>query len=736
MISFVGDGSGINQPLNRYLQIQATVFNSGNIASANVEVMMYLGNDLIGYDIVATPAAGSVVAVDDEWVPTTVGSKIILVCADFNNTIPETDENNNCLSAGLSPFAWPDLDISTADILFTTEPVENTTGDVVVSVRNLGTGFAVDVDVMFSDDEGWSQTVVIEEILAGATGYATAQWTPQTAGTHNFTVIVDASNIALSQTDYDQSNNYANGSILVLTLPDLQVEMVCGYDNTLSTPIVPIVCQDFEVTVGVSYDIYVKINNTGGSNARNVTVELLLDDSETVSQVSGRNVTAGNSIEIVMNCDPILDIDSHRIDAIIDRDMIVPESDEGNNVGTFDFEVVPPSAYVSISTPEEGQTIKSGKVITVDGWVKEYTTERGIEGVELVVTLELVVEGADDTPVGSESYITSQTFGRVFGFFTLPDIDCEETYNLVVASNQSFVTEAYVGLSPAECIEETPLWVWLLILIIIIVVVIVIAITAYIKVFGLGKLVECGECGAFIPEDSTSCPKCGVQFETETAKCSSCQAWIPVKVKKCPECGVEFATGEVEMEDYKAKMRMQYDEVKTKLKKEAEGELGKALSDTEFEDWWKTQPTFVTFGDWLKQEEDMRKMGSKPCPSCGTLNSVTATVCHKCGALMKKEEKARRPPSTPPAEKPKPQEAVVPARKEAVTPGKPGERPPAAGAPPVAGVKPVAKKTLPTVERPVPKKVIKKPVVEGAPTVVPKKVVRKPEEEEEGEDNY
>jgi hypothetical protein len=36
----------------------------------------------------------------------------------------------------------------------------------------------------------------------------------------------------------------------------------------------------------------------------------------------------------------------------------------------------------------------------------------------------------------------------------------------------------------------------------------------------------------------------------------------------------------------------------------------------------------------------MRKMGSKPCPTCGTLNSVTATVCHKCGSLMRDE----RPP--------------------------------------------------------------------------------------------
>ena len=167
-----------------------------------------------------------------------------------------------------------------------------------------------------------------------------------------------------------------------------------------------------------------------------------------------------------------------------------------------------------------------------------------------------------------------------------------------------------------------------------------VGITLYFKVYGLGKMVESGECGAFIPEDATVCPKCGVAFEKDMAKCSNCQAWIPVDVKQCPECGVEFATGEVEMADYQEKMRLQYDEVVQKFKEDASRQLGRALSDKEFQEWWRKQPTFLTFEDWLREEEEMRKMGSRPCPVCGTLNSVTATVCHKCGSLMKEQ----RPP--------------------------------------------------------------------------------------------
>src|SRR5256712_8808766 len=95
------------------------------------------------------------------------------------------------------------------------------------------------------------------------------------------------------------------------------------------------------------------------------------------------------------------------------------------------------------------------------------------------------------------------------------------------------------------------------------------------------------------------------------------------------------------MADYKEKMRLQYDEVIARFKQEASRQLGRSLSETEFQEWWRKQPTFLTFEDWLREEEEMRKMGSKPCPTCGTLNSVTATVCPKCGSLMRDQ----RPPS-------------------------------------------------------------------------------------------
>ena len=707
-IDFVGPVVvGSDQPVGIELAIQATIYNSGNIDSNNTEVFMYRGPQLIGWDSILVPAAGYGVAID-YWTPTSIGPNLIMVCVDVNNTKAERDEDNNCLTTQLNVFGWPNLAISTADV-HVVKPIELAQNPVVVTVRNIGTATAVNVVVRLDDDEGGSDQTTVPLIAMGGSQEAMLNWTPQSAGPHNINITVFSSNETLAQSDYDWSNNFVTVNRDVLTRPDLEVddlEVNLGQD----------------VTVGANYPVDITIRNNGGADAFNFSVILILDNATQVGQIPDESLIAGQEKTVGISADPIDVTGAHTICALIDPDDVIVESVEDNNMNCTNFIGIPPYGSVSITNPTHGQRFDSGENIWVSGWVQEDGTNQGLAGIELVIILETT----DGSAVGTEVYTISKgglNPGIIDATYLVPQgLECDTDYRLRVYSNETYISQDTVQIKTIECPTVIPFWVWLLILIIIIVVVAAVAVTLYMRYVGLGKLVECGECGAFIPEDSTSCPKCGVEFETETAKCSSCQAWIPLKVKKCPECGVEFATGEVEMEDYKAKMKMQYDEVRARFKAEAEAQLGKTLTDAEFESWWRTQPTFMTFDQWLKQEEDMRKMGSKPCPSCGTLNSVTATVCHKCGALMVEEKRPRRPPAKPP------KKPGVPPKKAAPAARPPEERPPVAAP---AAVKPVPKKTLPTVERPVPKKVIKKPVMEGRPAVVPKKVARKPEEEEE-----
>jgi ribosomal protein L40E len=156
----------------------------------------------------------------------------------------------------------------------------------------------------------------------------------------------------------------------------------------------------------------------------------------------------------------------------------------------------------------------------------------------------------------------------------------------------------------------------------------------------LGRMVECGECGALVPEASKRCPKCGVEFETGTAKCSQCGAWIPANSTECPECGAKFVNQPLaeEESEYIKKMRQEYELHVDQYREQAKGVLGKKYSEPKFQEWWKKQTSFITFEKWLAQEEDKRKStgGAFPCPVCGTLNPKGSTVCHKCGTVFEK----------------------------------------------------------------------------------------------------
>ena len=173
--------------------------------------------------------------------------------------------------------------------------------------------------------------------------------------------------------------------------------------------------------------------------------------------------------------------------------------------------------------------------------------------------------------------------------------------------------------------------------IIAIIAVVIIAFVWYLYRHSLGKMVECGECGSLIPEDSKRCPKCGVVFETGTAKCSECGAWIPANVSECPECHAKFLTEpnqEEQGDAYMKSMQEQYDEYVNTYRDQAKAALGAKYSEEKFQEWLKTEPGFLTFEAWLAKREEDKKSGAFACPTCGILNPRGSTVCHKCGTVF------------------------------------------------------------------------------------------------------
>jgi len=629
---------------------------------------------------------------------------------DQNNTKREVNETNNLGSRVLTAFAWPDLSVEVSDVTFLTAPVEGTPTQVNVTIRNKGKAGASGATVQLLEDFKQMGSTVTIDVTSGGSILATLTWIPSSAGSHNLTIFVNSKNDTKENKDYNYANNLVTIRKDVITRPDLEVR-ITDYPS------------DYNQTRDKSFQLNVIVYNIGETEASGVVVDVYLNNVDPLSLLGssqGILVPPKSQTVVPVQCKPISDLGNFNLIIVVDPNNEIPEIREDNNQVTTPIAVIAPLGYIFIGSPIEDSKFKPGESVLVSGYVLTTEANKPIANVSITFSLVSLATGNkvwNDTTTSESNGYFKKTMILLEGWK-------EGKYNLTATAAMASIRDGSVEFT---VFIEVPWWqqlvpilgipMWMFLLILAIVVAVIVAVTIYMKVYGLGKLVECGECGAFIPESSLTCPKCGVEFEREMAKCSSCQAWIPVAVKRCPECGVEFATGVVEMADYQQKMRMQYDEVVKKFREDAQRQLGKALTDKEFQEWWKKQPTFLTFEDWLREEEEMRKMGSRPCPACGTLNSVTATVCHKCGTLLAEEKKPKVPPKMPP------KEAVPPKEVEKVeVPPKevPGKVPEAA--PPEEVPKPLEA---------VPKKIVKKPIVERP--IVQKKVIKKPIEKEEGE---
>ncbi len=398
---------------------------------------------------------------------------------------------------------------------------------------------------------------------------------------------------------------------------------------------------DYPAILNVSqnrvFTIPAVVRNLGQTTATGVSLAAFLDGNRSalVAQVNG--LTVGQTANVTLTVNGIAALGNHTLMLVVDPNGTVFEggaAQKANNVLNLTVHVnPPPGGFVAIAAPNTNQNLAPGSTLSVSGYVRD-PNAIGIVGVPLTIELR-----SGNTVVTSTSVISGVN-GFFLGTLTIPANLTDGSYVVAVTPGpNTILSDARVVsvATPTPFLNTTLLGIpwWLFLILLAVVAAAIIAITVYVKVYGLGKMVECGECGAFIHADAAKCPRCGVEFEKDLAKCSNCQAWIPVEVKQCPECGIAFATGELDTEHYQEKMRLQYEEIVEKFQAEAQRQLRRSLSEKEFQEWWRTQPSFVTFDDWRREEEEMRRTGSKACPKCGALNSLNAKVCHSCGTLLK-----------------------------------------------------------------------------------------------------
>ena len=367
--------------------------------------------------------------------------------------------------------------------------------------------------------------------------------------------------------------------------------------------------------------INVIITNSGGTGLTNASLEFKYDDTQIAQNIT--DIGSGESINITQ---PWL------IKARGQRDLMVwfnsSAEDPTYSVSIskqINIKALKP-VFTNIQVPQTDQGTR--EVVPIRGKLLREGDEKPISGV--TVTAYLLRNGN----IVSQATAKTGNDGSFIIQMVTPDSSGDYTVAIEADHPESERTDTQQSISVVGAAEEgIPLW-FILVIIAAIAAASIIGIFLYLRTQEEGEWVECGNCGATIPADSTECPKCGVEFEMETVKCSECGEWIPAEAENCPHCGAEFITTGTEVKDYEDRMREQYDVFVEQQKEKAEEELGIELDDDEFMNWWEDQPSYVTFDEWLEREEVRRKEGGIECPECGAINSMDDAICQKCGTTL------------------------------------------------------------------------------------------------------
>jgi RNA polymerase subunit RPABC4/transcription elongation factor Spt4 len=263
------------------------------------------------------------------------------------------------------------------------------------------------------------------------------------------------------------------------------------------------------------------------------------------------------------------------------------------------------------------------------------------------------------TPGTSYTLEAIATYNSANGYYNLTGVYSVPT----TTSPTSFLTQTILGL---------PLWLWLVVAAAIVVGLVLFLVVLRRK--AAGKVVECGECGNLIPEDATTCPKCGAEFEADLVRCSRCAATIPSNSAICPECAAVLL-GDVGSAAEGAE-RQGYQDFTEKYRAEGKKELGENFTEGSFWDWWKRQPTYVSYSQWkLQQGQGSPRMGmSEPPAGPPGAALIPSTVPSAPAAAPTPAPKAK--PSAPAPAAPAPRAPPPTAAPMAAAPAAPTALPP------------------------------------------------------------
>jgi len=666
---------------DRPSSITAAVTNLGDFTASAFNVSFYDSVEgFIGTAQISNVPTGEKGIASVSWTPTVAGVRTISVIVDEENAMVEGSEANNLASVTVDVLDYPDLiGVSVSfliDGIAGDEANLNDQVSIVAAVFNNGESAALNFNVVFwLDGETIIDSVHVASLAKDTSTTVTLVWDPVISGSEQFQNVTILAVVnpdtnstythVLETDDPLNSNNNAYQALQIIdNRPDLalvDVRVMSEGDNVTSGVL--------GETITVSFDV----ENHGIVAANNVHVNVYLNATEDIVLLDeiravGPGATVSWDVAWTVN------IPSGSYKLIVDIGA-ASDADPDDNVYEANFTVAVPDPDIFINLGDK-EDYAPGDAIFVNGQVTQSTNGASLSGLLVRVTLT----DSGGFPLTAVFNVTTDDDGYFFAYITTPSgrEGAQRVTATLITSEGNFTENKNINIVAPFTPESIPTWVYLLIVIVVIVVIVIFSL--YLYRVGLGRMVECGNCGALIPEASKHCPKCGVEFEADTAKCSECGAWIPSKAESCPECGAKFMTEPVEQGQgtgYIEAMRKQYDEYIDGFRTQAKMALGSKYSEEKFQEWLQTEPEYLPFEEWLRKEEMSKKTGVFPCPTCGTLNARDSKVCHRCGTVF--DEKAAEETEVKPEEKKSPFRRVVKRSndKDAPKEGQPAEQPPA-----------------------------------------------------------
>jgi ribosomal protein L40E len=694
--------------------LQARIYNIGDNFSTLVKVDFSDNGAYVGSsNITMAISPGGSIWVSVPWTPANPGaSHNIQVLATLMGGYEETSTGNNQDIVGIWVYDHPDLMLSSIQTI----PALSVPGGDPVTVKallqNLNPAPFSNPDLVLYVTWGTSGSMTIPSWEISGVDLTSNSGTVEVSRTFTTPIVTTRTDLTLrmvvnegrSPAETDYTNNEQTIIIAVTDVrPDLSIVSSDIYVQRGTTNIT-------SETFGYEVNIRALVRDLGGRRVDAFQVEIGVrgsDYNHTIHTKATYNISANSTENTLLVTAPwmvnLTDVGAYEIWVWLDGPRSIAEPDENNNFAVAPFNITQLLVDVLITNDfteyDAGDMMVITATVTYAGTNDPVVPVKGLPG----VVFWLVDSHGTVVPDSHSDNLTTNQEGVITVLLRIPTSLDTGTYTVravILGTVHDSSTTIHVSAQVSGGLF--PWWVW--ILIIVAVVGVVAGFTVYTYIYGLGKLVECGECGAFIPAASKRCPKCGVEFEAGTMKCSECGAWIPAESTECSNCGVKFA-GETEVEaDYLERMKKEYDEMVSKYRELAKPELGKKFSEKAFEAWWKAQPAFISFDDWFAKEEEKKKEGPVPCPVCGTLNPKEASVCHKCGTVFGAVKPAGAPPRKgPPPAAPSEVTPVEEAPPTEVSTGTQAQQMPPAMAPRMVIRRPIDRKV-------VPKKIIKTPV--------------------------